>query len=241
MSDIEPPKSEIARRMQELWQAYRQIELTRGLDIEEALAAWTVKERQRLAFPGSRDDFDELCKGGCVPQVLALLIAFVRSSPRISERFRVLGSPDKREKTVRSLERASEACQDLFENLLTLDHELIAIAFPEKGMLPQPLLVTELRLYAGLLKLAAMVPSAFEVNSLPEFTKFLLVGYVEQATGRFYDRNVSVLIGDALGPADYHEVAQRMWRHRNYQRLKESLQGLPELLFDLSFVMARRT
>jgi hypothetical protein len=241
MSDIDPPKPEIVNPMQELWDLYRQTGLAKGFDFGEILAAWTTKEQQRLASPGARDDFDQLCKAGCVPQVLALIIAIIRFSPQLSEFFEVLlGNPDKREKTLRSLERASEAFQDLFGNLLTRENEDLRTKLTEMGHIPPSRLVSGIHFYAQILK-GAEAFADVEVNSLAELTKYLLVGYVERATGTFCDRNVSGLIGEIVGPVDHNEVAQRMWRYRNYQRLKKNFQGLPELLFDLSFVVALRT
>jgi len=241
MGDIEQPKPEIVNPAQDLWDTYRQIMLAKGLNIEEVLAAWTAKEKQRLASPGARDDFDELCQAGCVPQVLALIIALIRYAPQLGEYWNVLfGDLDKREKTLRSLERASEAFQDLFGNLVSRENEDLRTKLTEMGHISPSRLVSGMHFYVQILK-GTEAFADIGANSLAEFTKYLLVGYVERATGRPCDKNVSGLIGEIVGPADHNEVAQRMWRHRNYQRLKQNFQGLPELLFDLSFVVARRT
>ncbi len=241
MSDIEQAKPEIANPLQELWDFYRQTGLAKGFDFAEILAAWTTKERQRLASPGARDDFDELCKAGCEPQVLALIIALIRFTPQLSESFEVLfGHPDKREKTLRSLERASEAFQDLFGNLLTRESEYLRTKLTEMGHIPPSRLISGIHFYTKILRGAEMFADV-EVNSLAELTKYLLASYVERAAGTFCDRNVSGLIGEIVGPADHNEVAQRMWRYRNYRRLNGKLQRFQELLFELSFVVARRT
>jgi hypothetical protein len=241
MTNIERSETEIVNSLQELWDLYRATGLAKGFDIVEILAAWTTKEKERLASPGARDDFNELCTAGCVPQVLALLIALIRFSPKLTEFGKVLvGNPAKREKTWRSLERASEAFQDFFGDLLTLEDEFIRAKLTDMGYVPPSRLISGIHFYVQILK-GAEEFSNIDVNNLPEPTKYLLVGYVEQAAGTFCDRNVSGLIGEILGPADHNEVAQRMWRYRNYQRLKELFPRLPELLFELSCVVAPRT
>jgi hypothetical protein len=241
MSDIEQPLPDFVNPAQDLWDTYRQIMLAKGINIEEALAAWTAEQRQRLASPpGARTNFDELCKAGCVPQTLALTIALIRLAPKLSAFANVmLGDPSKREKTLRSLESASAAFEDIFGVALT--DEDTQTHFVKLGRLPPSRLVSEIRLYAKVLKLAERLPYELEVDSLTELTKYVLAGYVQRATGRFCDKHVSALIGDIVGSDDYNEVAQRMWRYRNYKRLKKNFFGLPELLFNLSFVVTRRT
>lgn len=86
-------------------------------------------------------------------------------------------------------------------------------------------------------RLAAKV----NVDSFLEFVKYLLVAYVKGTTRRFRDRNVSALLGEILGPADYDEVAHRMWRNRNYERLAQGLFMFSEVLLDLSLVVSGRT
>ena len=70
--------------------------------------------------------------------------------------------------------------------------------------------------------------------------KYLLVGYVEKATGRYRDRNTATIIGEILGPVGYDDVAQRMWRHRNYTRLHGNFSGLVSFLFAMGVVIDDR-
>jgi hypothetical protein len=242
MSHIEKPAPEIVRSAQDLWDTLRPMMLEKGLDIEQRLNAWSAVERQKLASSGARTDFDELCEAGCAPQVLALIIALLRYSPKLTGLGTVvLGDPDKREKAFRSLERASTALEEIFGETLTLEDEKVRADFLRIGRVPPSRLVSEIRFYAKLLAFAEWLPAELQLNSIVELAKYILAGYVERATGRFCDRNVSALIGDTVGPADHNEVAQRMWRYRNYERLKVNFQGFPELLFDLTFVVTRQT
>ena len=50
-----------------------------------------------------------------------------------------------------------------------------------------------------------------------------------------------LLIAELGGPAEYDEVAQRMWRRRNYERLDEHLSGLADGLNAMSIVMSGKT
>lgn len=241
MSDIKQAKPTIVEAAQNLWDRYQQIMLAKGLNIGEALAGWTAKQRERLALPGAQCDFDELCGAGCSPQILALLLAFIRHSPELGAVAKVaVGNPKKRAKTLRSLQNASAAFEDIFGVLLTAEDEETRADFAKIGRLPPSVLVSEIRIYVELLAFAEELSIEMEVDSVPELAKYLLAGYVQRATGSFHDRNVSGLIGETLGPADYDEVALRMWRYRNYERLRKNFQGFPELLFDLSFVVTHR-
>ena len=58
-------------------------------------------------------------------------------------------------------------------------------------------------------------------------------------TGRFHDRSVSGLIGEIVGSPDYNEVAHRMWRARNYERIEKHFSWIPRFLVAMSVVIAR--
>jgi hypothetical protein len=58
-------------------------------------------------------------------------------------------------------------------------------------------------------------------------------------TGRFHDRNVSGLIAEVTGSTDYIEVAQRMWRGRNYKRIDKHFSWMTRFLVAMSVVIAQ--
>src|SRR5258708_1102250 len=78
---------------------------------------------------------------------------------------------------------------------------------------------------------------AANVRSAEEVARFLFASYVKKSIGRYCDRSVSGIIGEVLGPPDHNEVAQRMWRHRNSERLEKSLSGVTEILFAFGSVI----
>jgi hypothetical protein len=65
--------------------------------------------------------------------------------------------------------------------------------------------------------------------------KYLFSAYVYRATSRFHDKEVSDLIGAALG-ITYDETAHRMWRNRNYKRIDKTLSNIADILADFGKV-----
>jgi hypothetical protein len=228
--------------MQSAWDAFRQLETLDGVRLEIAWAAWAEEQRQRLASPGARTDFDELCQAGCVKEILASILALIRFAPQVSELLQAtLGRSDKRQKLMLSMEEAAAALEDYYAGLETTGN---SNATTGQATIKRewPLnLISEIRSHNDMVTFFGRLVAKLEVNSFHEFARFLLVEYVNLATGRPRDRNVSGLLGEIVGPADYNEVAHRMWRARNYKRLAQHLSIFPYLLLDLSFVVSRRT
>ena len=102
------------------------------------------------------------------------------------------------------------------------------------GRVPPSRLVSEVRFWATMIKIDLKLADELQVYSLAELTRYLLVGYVRRATGTFCDRNVSGLTGAIVDSPDHNEVAQRMWRYRNYNRLETHLSWIPDLLLGMS-------
>ena len=57
-------------------------------------------------------------------------------------------------------------------------------------------------------------------------------------TGRFHDRCVSGLVSEASGSLEYIEVAHRMWRTRNYERVDKHFSWMTRFLVTMSVVIA---
>ena len=235
---IEDTKTEAVRR---LWDGYARIFQKRGRDINKLLRDWTQKQSDKLTSPGARSDFDELVGNGCVPQVLAFLLAFLRWSPKLEDFWRkVYGSHDGRQRVRRALVKAAAALEQLFSFTISLDDEELAAGFSEFGRLTPSRLSSELKEYASMLDLLDRFPREAETRSRADFLRFLLIDYIKAATGRFRDRNVSALIGEILGPFEYNEVARRMWRHRNYNRMKKHYSRISDILLRFGQVITSR-
>jgi hypothetical protein len=217
--------------LQNLWNVHRKILSKRGVDLSDVLKRWAVQQEERLASSGARSDFRELCENGCVPEILAILVAFLRWSQELEDFWtKIYGSPSDRRRVSKSLEKTAELVESLFSFSIRLEDEELISKFEEMGRISPARLASELKMYARLLNFVDSFPRETEMRSLADFGMFSLSEYVKQATGRFRDRNVSGLIAAAIGPTDYNEVAHRMWRSRNFKRMSAHFQKLSELL-----------
>jgi hypothetical protein len=224
--------------VQRLWDTYVGIIGKRGVDLPAVVATAAERVRDTLMDPGARIDFDQLCEKGCIAEILALLVGFLRFSPNVRHLWsEMVGQPEKRNATIRKLRRAADAIDDVFAELVKHDKEL-----PDVGtdMASPAKVAASLRFYCRVLDLSEVIVKEGRIRSSEEMAKFLLASYVERATGKACDRNVSGIIAEVLGPVDHNEVAQRMWRHRNSKRLKENLASLADLLHAGGVAVSRR-
>lgn len=242
MSDIEQTKLAIIPEIHSALDYCRQeIVFPNGLNLEALWAAWAKEQEQRLTSPGARTDFVELCQAGCVPRVLASTIAIVRFAPELNGWwYETLGNIKKGQKLISSLEEAAMALKNFYtsgkapENSKTPDLTL-------PGFLSPHGLAEQIESHREMVMSFGELASRLEVKSFQHIARYLLMGYVLRATGEPHDRNISGILGEIVGPADYDEVAQRMWRNRNYERLEQHLSMLPDLLLCLSLAVSDRT
>src|SRR5207245_6347249 len=106
------------------------------------------------------------------------------------------------------------------------------------GHFPPLQLISELRFYRRILGFTEGLAKDTETRSIGELAKYVLVSYVNRATGTFRDRNASGLLAEVVGPASYTEDAHRMWRNRNYLRLEKHFSKLTEFIFAMGVVIA---
>jgi hypothetical protein len=217
--------------LQEFWNVYSEILLTRGCDLGAALKQWAGEQEVELPGPGARDDFKELRESGCVPEILAILLAALRWSPKFEDFWsKFCGSPTDRRRVRNKLEKTAKAMEGLFELLIQLEDDDVTSKLSKIDRIGPGRVVSELRFYARFLNLTESISRETQTRSLADFCKFALTQYVKQATGRFRDRNVSGLIVEAIGTIDYNEVAHRMWRLRNFKRIGSHFKEISELL-----------
>jgi hypothetical protein len=238
MINVCKPKIEELKDEQDLWNKYRELRRTRNINIDQEFAAWAAEERQSLTSPGAREDFTELCKDGCTSQVLAVIVWLMRKSPELETFWQmIIGPQAKRQKVTRTLERTASTLEETFAVLITLG-EKDTVIFTKIGRIPLAHLVSELRWYIRLVNLAESLRKETGSHSLGEVSKYLLSSCVRRMTGSFHDRNVSGLVGEVAGVDDYSEVAQRMWRKRNYGRLDKHFSRMTNILVAASVVIA---
>lgn len=224
---------------QQWWEVYRQIWEKRGVDLRKKLMDWAANEMQKLSSRGAREDFAELCDSGCTPEVLAAIVALFRSAPRFAPFWaEIVGEPQTREKVSKRLGQAADSLEKLFAEVIAEDNRVL-VALQGTGHLSPLQLIAELRFYRRMLNLTESLAKDTETRSIGELAKYILVSYVGRATGRFHDRNVAHLLAEVERSAGFNEVAQRMWRKRNYSRLHSHFSQISDFLFAMGVVITR--
>jgi hypothetical protein len=217
--------------LQDLWNAYCEIWNERDVDLRQVLKQWAIQQENELPSPGARADFRELCENGCVVEILAILLVALRWSPKFEDFWsKLYGSSNERRRVRKSLEKTAKAMEGLFALAICAEDEKATSKLSKIGRIGPGRLVSEMRFYARLLNLVDSIPRKTQTRSLADFCKFALTEYAKQTTGRFRDRNVSGLVAEAIGPEDYNEVAHRMWRSRNFERMSSHFQRPSALL-----------
>jgi hypothetical protein len=238
MRDVKEPKPEEVGTQRALLNAYRQRWQAAGFNLDEGLMSWGKEEAKALETWNTRPDFDEMCTHGCMPEILAVLIASFRFCPNLENFWtEMVGHPANRQKTTKILENAVVALETLFGRFIESEDEDQRAKFTKLRRLPISAVVSELRFYMKFITLAERFSIHTESNSLPEICKYVFASYVKRSTGRFRDRNVSALIAVLTNSLDFDEVAQRMWRLRNYKRLHKNFSWIADLLVAVSVAM----
>src|SRR5690349_747265 len=118
----EPDKFKAA---QDLWEGYKQIWEKRGVDLRKKLMDLAASEMQKLSSPGARQDFAQLCHAGCTPEVLAAIVALLRSAPHVARFWEeIVGGPHTREKLSKNLERTARALEKFFGEPIPESHRV---------------------------------------------------------------------------------------------------------------------
>ena len=240
MAENNTPESDPYQEEQAFWIAYRKTRWSQGIDIDKLLAEWADQEKQRFNSPGAREDFAELCKDGCHAQALAAIVTLIRYCPRLGALWTmVVGSPENRQKATRILESAAATLEELFGVFISKEGEMNQAEFAKIGRISPSHMISELRLYSRVMRMAELLAVGTEAHSLIEVSKYILSSYVNRMTGGFHDRNVSGLISETANSPDYNEVAHRMWRYRNYERLEKNFVWMTNFLVAMGTVINR--
>jgi hypothetical protein len=186
------PKIEDLPEEVAVWKSYREICRGKKIDTIELYMDLAEEEKQKLASPGAREDFVELCEAGCFQPILAGIVMLLRYAPRLETFWtEMVGRPDNREKTSRTLESAAQTIENLFGGVIASEKEGKSTELEKIGRLPFSRMVNELRVYTRLIKFASSISAETETRSPAELAKYLASSYVLSMTGRFHDRSVS--------------------------------------------------
>ena len=220
MNDADKPKIEELTQEVAFWIRYREARRIEGFDIAQFYADLAAAQKQALTSPGAREDFTELCNDGCFQITLAALVLLLRYSPQLENYWTELaGRSDNREKSSRNLELAVQTLEDLFGSIASMEKEGKNAELVQLGRVPVSRVISELGFYIRFINFAGTLQEDKEIRSPVELTKYLLTSYVRRMTGRPHHRNVSNLIQEVRGLANYDDVAHRMWCNRNYNRI----------------------
>jgi hypothetical protein len=240
VTDTDKPKIEELPDEVAQWKAYRDARLAKGIDISKFYRDLAEEQKQSLTSPGAREDFTELCEAGCFQLVLAAIVALLRYSPQLEGFWtEMVGHPENREKDMRALENTAQTLENIFSGVIATENEGKNVEFAKIGQLPVSRVVSELRLYIRFINFASSISADTETQSPMELSKYLLCSYVRVMTGRFHDRSVSGLVGEASVSPEYNEVAHRMWRTRNYERIDKHFSWMRRFLVAMSVVIAQ--
>jgi hypothetical protein len=243
VSKPEKPKVEDLAAEVAAWNAYREIRQAHGLDVVRLFARISDEVRQGLLSPGARENFANLRNAGCLPEGLAALVLFLRKAPTLEKFWNVMvGNPENRRIAMESLENAAQTLEALHADAPNYGTAAEDEQFARLERIPISRLVAELRLHVKLINIAQLIKNDTEARTPTEVARYLRTGYVRGMTGRFHDESVSGLVGEiSMEADDYNEVAQRMWRARNYKRLEAHYSWIVEFLISMSVVMEHTT
>lgn len=205
-------------------------------EFQQRFDDWAERRVLTLSSPGARDDCYELCQRGCRPNGLAILIGLLRAVRVIESLW--TDPSEIRMTQSQTLEEAASIVKNSFPLLNDIERT-------ESGSGPgnraiEPRLTTELRFRSRLLVLPETLAEETGAGSLEETMKYLMIGYVKNATARWRDRNVSGILAELIGPAGYSADVHRVWRNRNFLRLDSNFSDLLELLCAIDGIPAHR-
>lgn len=223
---------------QTAWDIYLPHVAPDGIDRLVALTGWLLRQRATLINQNGCDhELDLLVRAGCHPEMLLLMVGLLHRSSRLAGFRNVLfGSPRRRQRVIRSLDRAARGLSEIFPP--EFEDRKAAEEVEKLGQVPPGQVIAQVSKYRDFLRFVDSMPQVTGVRSIEEAVRFLLCAYVEQATGRPHNAEVSALIGCALDCAG-DEVAHGMWRLRNYQRLEKAFEPIRPFLLPLAETLHR--
>ncbi|MGH9438239.1 MAG: hypothetical protein ACRD22_10170 [Terriglobia bacterium] len=238
MNQTGKPRAEDLADELDWWKKLREMRQAKGLDVAQFIDESASEVEHGLHSPGGKEDFAELCEAGCLSKGLAALVFVLQRVPVFESVWtELVGDPANRVKTAASLEIAAQTLEKLYGAFIESETQTHTESFTKMGRIPISNLVSELRLHVKVINAASMLSVDTEARSLGQVARYLLTAYVKQMTGDFHDRSVSGLIAELLGSPDYNEVAHRMWRRRNYERLDQHCAWMANILAVASVVV----
>ncbi len=222
MSDARPNKGldSDAAQVTDLFGRFVQFNFRQRFD------EWAKQRILTLSSPGARDHCYELCKEGCKPNGLAILIGLLRAAPVIENFWS--DTSEVRMSQSQTLEEAALIVKNSFPLLNGSERNDSGSESGHRATEPQ--LTLELRFRSRLLVLPESLAEETGAGSLEAVMKYLLIGYVRTATKEWRDRNVSAMLAELIGPVGHSEGSHRVWRNRHFDGLNRGFADLLEIL-----------
>jgi hypothetical protein len=124
MADTYKPKIKELPEEVALWKSYREICRSKQIDTIKLYLDLAEEEERNLTSPGAREDFVELVEAGCFQPILAGIVMLLRNAPRLEAFWsEMVGRPDNREKTTRTLESAALTIENLFGGVIASERK----------------------------------------------------------------------------------------------------------------------
>lgn len=222
MPDETPIQSRDCDATKTMGSASDQITRFLTFDFGKLFDEWAKRQILSLSSHGARADCEELCRYGCTPPVLAILIGWLRINSVV--RHLLVDSSTIRQTQSQTLIEAASITTNFFSRL----HGGVD---PNSGPKQHFQTYTESELH--FVSRFVVFPETFADATgatLIDLSKYLLSAYVVSATGKYRDRNVSGILAELIGPANYPETTHCVWRSRKFPQLHETFSDLAAIL-----------
>ncbi len=207
----------------------------KGIDVISVAHTWAQSRRSEFDSLGAQE-FDELCSQGCHPIALAGSLLLSELMPILTQGVRdVIGKVDERHKNAKKLREAAEVLQKFAPERLYRLQEGMSKHNPDAPVSIQAL-VRSLEFYAKFLEIAEALSRNAGIKSKNDLPRFIVSDYVHCASGRWHDKEVSSLL-QGNSEDVYDEVAHRIWRNRNFRRLRGQYAFISELLLEIQLIL----
>jgi len=183
-------------------------------DFRKALDNWAERQLQTMESTEARKELAELCERGCSRHVLAFFVGLSRFALQ-AEKF------------------WSIPHELLLDQAKTLEDAIFII----EDSSPQSASISELRFHASLRRFPVRMAEETGLTSLREFVKYLWGSYVLVITGKPYDKSVSGILAELVGPPGYPVDHHRVWRFRNHKKFDPCFAGLALFFRDVGNVL----
>jgi hypothetical protein len=175
----------------------------------------------------------KLCTYGLFRETRGTSMFLIQMAPSLDHLFKeFFGNKEVRIRNAASLATAAVVLEGMSKLVPEMPDTISGLPSPS-------VTVKAVKYYSTMLVWGEAIYAFVGAKSVVEVAKYSLAGLVKRVSGKFHDREVSALVGAALGDFDYDETAHRVWRIRSYGRLEQSFSIGPKILQAMNDVLRR--